>query len=133
VVTDGERRQGEAVAPTSPPGDLDVSVTSPRPDTVILHVAGDLDLHTAPVVAERFRSVLDDGDTSLSAFVLDLSGVTFLGSAGLGVLVDAHYTATARSVVLRVVASSRLVLQPIRLTGLDQLITIVPDLDTATG
>lgn len=53
-------------------------------------VAGEIDVHTAG----RFRSSVDDGldqvaDTDAVALLIDLTGVTFLGSSGLTALVEA--------------------------------------------
>jgi anti-sigma B factor antagonist len=87
---------------------------------------------TAPAFAAGVSQQLGAGDGALETLVLDLSGVTFLGSAGLAVLADAHNSASQRDVVLQVVASSRMVLRPLQVTGLDRLLTIVPDLRTAT-
>jgi anti-anti-sigma factor len=63
--------------------------------------------------------------------VLDLSGVTFLGSAGLAVLAEARNLAVASAVQVRVVAVSRTVLRPMEVTGLDKVLTVVPDVATA--
>jgi anti-sigma B factor antagonist len=65
------------------------------------------------------------------ALILDLSGITFLGSAGLAVLAEARNLALARAVNVRVVAQSRTVLRPMEVTGLDKVLTVVPDVATA--
>jgi anti-anti-sigma factor len=55
--------------------------------------------------------------------VVDLSGVDFLGSAGLTALVAAYEEAGSRT-VLRVVATSSATARPLQLTGLDQEIPV---------
>jgi anti-anti-sigma factor len=56
-------------------------------DTVVVSVAGELDLASAP----QLRAYLVDNTASRPAHLaLDLSEVTFLGSHGLAVLIDAH-------------------------------------------
>ena len=63
--------------------------------------------------------------------VLDLSGVSFLGSSGLAVLVEARDQAQRSSGELRLVCSSRIVLRALEATGLRELFDISPDLATA--
>jgi anti-sigma B factor antagonist len=109
-------------------GDLVVSVDSPDEGVVVLRVAGDVDMLTAPVLIDHVRTQLKG---TLRLLVVDLTGVTFLGSAGLAALAEAHHTATDASVAVRMVASSRVVLRPLQMTGLDQLLTIVADVDAA--
>jgi anti-sigma B factor antagonist len=52
----------------------------------VLRVAGQLDLATADDLADRLRDVLDARTGSI---VLDLSGVDFIDSSGLSVLLGA--------------------------------------------
>ena len=51
----------------------------------ILTLQGRLDAQVSGIVKERVHQLLDEGATSL---VLDLGGVDFLDSSGLGVLVS---------------------------------------------
>jgi anti-anti-sigma factor len=62
--------------------------------------------------------------------VVDLSAVTFLNSAALTVLVEAHQAA-AGHIALRVVAGHRVGLRPIRITALDQVLTVFATLSDA--
>ena len=111
-------------------GGLAVAVESPVTGVVVLRVSGEIDMLTAPVLIDHVRTQLKG---TLRSLVIDLTGVTFLGSAGLAVLAEAHHTATAAAVAVRVVASSRMVLRPLQVTGLDQLLTIVADPDAAVA
>ena len=63
-------------------------------------------------------ALCDDG------LVIDLSGVQFLGSAGLAVLVETQKSARAREVSLRLIATTRAVTRPLEVTGLIDLFTI---------
>ncbi|HEX9337697.1 MAG TPA: STAS domain-containing protein [Pseudonocardiaceae bacterium] len=108
-------------------GGLNIVVESVGPRAVVLHLAGELDMVTAPGFAEHVQQHVAGGPS----LVLDLSGVTFLGSAGLAVLAEARNLAVARAVQVRVVAASRNVLRPMEVTGLDKVLTVVPDVATA--
>lgn len=50
----------------------------------VLHVSGEMDLVTSPVLRQRVHEAVADGRRSL---VLDLSAVVFCDSSGVGVLV----------------------------------------------
>jgi len=64
-----------------------------------LALAGELDAHTAPMLAERLAD-LPDGDADL---VLDIANVEFMDSSGLRVVIDVHQRAidSGRRLVLR--------------------------------
>jgi anti-sigma B factor antagonist len=49
----------------------------------VFRLSGDLDIQTAPALDERLHRAMDDGRTSL---VVDVSGLTFIDSTGIGVL-----------------------------------------------
>lgn len=56
---------------------------SPRDDTAVVAVFGDVDLHSAEALDESLVAAVAGGATSL---VVDLSSATFVDSQGLGVL-----------------------------------------------
>jgi len=65
----------------------DFSVGFSRDDgTVVVHVHGELDALTAPAVRQALSTVIDEHG-SLSVRI-DLSGMTFIDSMGLSVLLD---------------------------------------------
>jgi anti-sigma B factor antagonist len=129
-VAEGGRQPDESAAPVGAAGELDVSVTTAGQGASVVHVSGDVDMLTAPLFAEHVRQQLTGGGLAKS-LVIDLTGVTFLGSAGLAVLAEARSAAEEQHIELRVVASSRLVLRPLQVTGLDKVLTIVADLDSS--
>jgi anti-sigma B factor antagonist len=89
---------------------------------VVVAVAGELDMATAPVVDEYVRRRL--GGVS-RALVLDLSGVTFLGSTGINLLIALAAECEAVGAELRLVATTKPVLHPLELTDLIDHFTIV--------
>lgn len=82
-------------------------------NAVILTVAGEIDMTTAPALERAVRQSLAQHPATL---VIDLSGAQFFSSAGIAVLVLAHRQSNATA--LRVVAADRVVLRPLELTGL---------------
>jgi anti-sigma B factor antagonist len=89
-------------------------VVSHGDDARVVHVVGEIDTLTAPVL----RSRLDEQVAAVRLLVLDLSDVTFLGSAGLAVLVAAKDDADRRGHTLRLVPGSRIVTRALEATGL---------------
>lgn len=89
------------------------------PDIRVLHVVGELDTLTAPLLQTR----LLEQQAEVGHVVLDLSDVTFLGSAGLAVLVGAKDDADSRGCRLWLVPGSRIVRRALEATGLMQLFT----------
>lgn len=63
--------------------------------------------------------------------VVDLTGVTFLGSVGLNELVMMHERAAVQDTPLRLVATQRSVLRAFAVTGLDSVLSVYENLDRA--
>jgi len=69
-----------------------------------LVVVGEVDCLSAAALASTLVSLLRSDARSVE---VDLSGVTFMGCAGLTVLVEARSAATERGIALRVIAASQ--------------------------
>lgn len=98
-----------------------------RDDAAVLRVDGALDLALAPKLrqlAERAARL------EPAVLVIDLTGVTFLASAGMAELVRAHRARTVPA-PLRVVATGRITLRPLELTRLTDELAIFPSLSEA--
>jgi anti-anti-sigma factor len=94
---------------------------------VVLTVSGEVDMLSAPRLAEAIHTSLT---TSPAALVVDLSKVDFLASAGMTVLLTAQdeaAPATRFAVVAHGAATSR----PIQLTKLDSVLPLYSTLDSA--
>ena len=89
--------------------------------TARLTASGEVDSSSAPTLRARLDDVLDKG---VSELTIDLTGVTFLDSAGLCVLAATHRRAARSDVRLRVLASSRAVVRPMQITGLYDLLDV---------
>jgi anti-sigma B factor antagonist len=112
----------------SQPGDNLVVRASSIDGVLVLGVRGELDVFTAPQLAEA----IDNGiAASLTALIVDLSEVAFLASAGMTVLVTGHETALRSGKRFMVVADGPATSRPMMLTGLDQAVSLYPTLDAA--
>jgi anti-anti-sigma factor len=115
-------------APLTPGDQFGVTVdVEHHGSAVVLHVAGELDLLTTPTLAEACSRELGKRPAVL---VIDLTGVTFLASVGMSAIVAAHEEGGEVTQV-RVVGGTRDTLRPIRVTGLDNLLSVYPALSAA--
>ena len=96
-------------------------------DAVVLTVSGEVDMLSAPQLAEAIRAALAAGPPAL---VIDLSKVDFLASAGMTVLVTAQ-AEVAPPTRLAVVANGSATSRPIKLMGLDNGLALYSTLDSA--
>ncbi|MFD0207136.1 MULTISPECIES: STAS domain-containing protein [Saccharothrix] len=108
-------------------GQLGLDVRTAGDGVTVLAVSGEVDMLTAPQLRADALRHLDDGRT----LVLDLSGVSFLGSAGLAVLVEASQQAKRRGAEFRVVAVERAVTRPLVATGLGEVFSVFESVDQA--
>jgi anti-sigma B factor antagonist len=100
---------------------ITLSTSTGDDGAVTVTVVGEVDTFTAPVLRSSLDSQLEQSPKEL---VIDLSGVQFLGSAGLAVLVETQKAARSRDVGLRLIATTRAVTRPLEVTGLIDLFTI---------
>jgi anti-sigma B factor antagonist len=114
--------------PSQPVEDLPLRVTYPAPDSVVLHVEGEVDTLTAPTLDTAVTKQLDTAPANL---VLDFTGVSFLGSSGLAVLIRAANAAAERDIRLALVTESRAVLRPLDVTRTTEHFTIHSSVETA--
>jgi anti-sigma B factor antagonist len=118
-------------APPTDPGPRELlsvaAVPGPHPGSVVVEVTGEVDAYTAPALEVCLQS--QARQRGLRLLVVDLSGVTFLGAAGVTVLARAHRRCLARGAVLVVrTGGRRRVLRLLQLTGLARLVpTDVPE------
>lgn len=117
-----ETRETPSAAPSSRrSGDLEdqivLSLVTPAPGQVVIEVAGEVDMLTSPQLrAAVLEQIATSAGTEL--VVLALDGVTFLGTSGLAVLIEAREAAHAAGLELRLVCSARRVIRPLMIAGL---------------
>jgi anti-anti-sigma factor len=95
----------------------------------VVRVRGELDLLTAPQLAQLLRAQLADG---CAVLVVDLTAVEFLSSAGLNALLQAgKLAATTDARVVLIGGGNRNVGVPLEMSGLASLFPLHVDLDHA--
>jgi len=87
----------------------------------VVTVVGEVDVYTAPTLDEALSATLAEGNTCV---VVDMTGVDFLDSTGLSVLVKALKRIREADGSLDVVVSVDRVAKVFRLTGLDKVIPL---------
>jgi anti-sigma B factor antagonist len=105
--------------------DVRVSVSRFGADSFVIAVGGELDLHTAEPLREKLADVLELGARSV---LVDLTGVSFVDSTALTVLIDACQALTSSRGQMVLVADDPRILRVMELTGLDQVFKISPSL-----
>ncbi len=95
---------------------------------VVLEVAGEIDVDSAPVLQERLELLVDEGHHHL---VLDMEDVDFLDSAALGVLVNGLKRVRAHDGSLRLVIPQEKIRKVFQITGLTKVFAIHPSVGDA--
>ena len=101
---------------------------------VVVSVSGEVD-------AASFTSLVTNLDTALKAaldhpahlLVLDMSQVTYFGSAGLNAILECYEEGSSMSVSVRIVAPNPEVTRPITVTRLDGVLRPYPTVADAIG
>jgi anti-anti-sigma factor len=98
---------------------LNVSVTSDEDGTAVITVVGEIDIDTVDELRSAVSHAVEEGATGL---VFDLSGVAFMDSSGIAVLLESRAMTT--SMLLR--KPSHVVQRVIEATGLHDALVIEP-------
>ncbi len=96
-------------------------------DVAVVSATGVVDMLSAPQLDRAIRSALARGAVRV---VVDFTGVEFLASAGMGVLVAIHDEAAPQA-VLAVVADGPATSRPLKLVGIADIIPLYATLDEA--
>jgi anti-sigma B factor antagonist len=90
-------------------------------DAVVLSVTGAVDEVTTPSLATHL-------DVALTAqpplLIVDLTGVDFMSSAAMNLLVETHRLTAPTPITLRVAADGRATSRPMRFIGIDRIIEL---------
>ena len=99
-------------------------------DILVVEVAGEIDLFTAPELKAAITEGLDDGSEKV---VIDLTRTTFLDSTALGVLIGTVKRLRDNDGSMTIVNSDRNIAKTLEITGLDQILKIYPTRDEAVA
>lgn len=106
-----------------------LTVSHGRHDAVgVVHVSGEVDANTAHILREGLSAAITEGTTHL---VADLSGVTFMDSTGLGVLVGRLKVLRLTGGTMHCVVAEERVRRVFLATGLDAVLPLHDDVESA--
>ena len=104
------------------------SAPGPSQEWEPIVIVGELDLYSAPALREQVLKAVNAGRLLV---VLDLSGATFVDSSGFAVMVSAYKRVRALGGRVRVVCSDKSILSSLRISGLDRVFEVFPDMTAA--
>lgn len=100
---------------------LKVDTRSPREGVAVIALSGEADVYTSPRIKQEMVDLLNNGTSKL---VVDLSGVEYLDSTGLGVLIGGLKRARERDGDLKVICDNMRILRIFEITGLTKIFDI---------
>lgn len=109
--------------------DLGLDVSEHNGHTV-LAVKGEVDVYTAPRLRERLVELVTEGKRKI---VVDLEGVDFLDSTGLGVLVGGLKRLRSNDGEMALVSTQSRILKVFEITGLTKVFSIHDSVEAATA
>ena len=107
---------------------MQVSVAHHPPNTAVLILRGSLDIDTAPALKANLNRLVEQPTPRI---VVDLAGLDFCDSMGVGVLVTAHSRALERGGWVRLAAPSSFLRRLLDTLGLTQHLSLHPDVERA--
>ena len=96
----------------------------------VVDVKGEIDVYTAPKLREKLIELVSEGSYEV---VVNLEGVDFLDSTGLGVLVGALKRGKAHDGNLSLVCTQDKILKIFKITGLTKVFPIHESVEEATS
>ena len=108
--------------------DFQVRTAQLSPESYVVSVEGELDLHTAPELEQALGTILVRGGRNV---VVDLVDLVFIDSTALATLVRAQPRFRSKGGRLLLVTEDRRILRTLQITGLDRAFHIEPRLGKA--
>ena len=110
------------------PPQFDLSEEDLDETTAVIRVVGEIHATTAPEFSERLNSVIANGKTAVA---LDLTGVEFIDSTGLSVLLNGLRRVTRARGTMVIACANPTVLRLFEITKLDSTFEILASCDEA--
>ena len=101
--------------------ELTLNVHSETPGFTVIEVGGEIDVYTAPKLREKLISLVEAGSYQL---IVNMEGVEFLDSTGLGVLVGGLKRVRAQDGWIDLVCTQSRILRIFKITGLNKVFNI---------
>lgn len=101
--------------------DLKLSVDHGTPGATVIAIGGEIDVYTAPDLREKLSTLIERGTYRL---ILDMEGVEFLDSTGLGVLIGGLKRVRAHDGSMDIVCTQSRILRIFNITRLDKVFDI---------
>ena len=95
----------------------------------ICRVSGELDAYTAPELRDALDKLVEDGN---SWIIADLTELTYLDSTGLGILVGTAKKCRQAGGDLAVACVRRNLLKIFQISGTQEILNVVEDVDAAS-
>ena len=96
----------------------------------VLEVSGEVDIYTAPKLRDRLVELIEGGSQLVA---IDLRGVSFMDSTGLGSLVAGLKRMRERDGALALVSARDPVLKVLEITGLDKVFAVHDSFESLTA
>jgi anti-sigma B factor antagonist len=101
---------------------LDLKISGKQIDSIpILILDGEIDVYTAPRVKSSLVELVNEGKYKI---IVDLNGIDFMDSSGLGVLVGGLKRVKPHQGVISIVCSKEKILKIFKITGLTKVFPI---------
>lgn len=101
---------------------------SKKHKTLIAHIAGELDQHAAKEIRQRLDAELERGFLNL---LFDLSALTFMDSAGIGVIIGRFKNVQAAGGQVLLAGAGPQVQRVLKISGIEKLIRLYATVDEA--
>jgi anti-anti-sigma factor len=105
-----------------------ISTSLQGDNVMLLQVEGEVDAHTAQEFAKTLKDLFGQGHRRM---VVDVSGMTFISSAGIRVLFDAYRQAVQLDGQMRLAGPTDQVRRVFEIAGLYELLQITDGLEEA--
>ncbi len=108
---------------------FEINIRSAKPDTAVITLSGPLTLGTNLKIADaQIQTAIQGGAVRLA---IDMSGVPYMDSAGLGALVHIYGQTKAQGGAVRLAGASERVATLLTMTSMDTLMPMDADVDAS--
>ena len=108
--------------------DLSIQERAAGDGRTVVEVSGEIDVYTAPKLREALLNLVESGNYRL---IVDMEGVEFLDSTGLGVLVGGLKRVRAHDGAIDIACTQGRILRIFKITGLSNVFAIYDTVDDA--